>query len=77
MKKTRLAVVQILLLAGCAGIGAADCGPDWYSIGQRDGRINAGSQAERYAARCSAPVDRARYDEGYREGLAQRRYPMV
>ena len=75
--KTLLAVVQILLLAGCAGLGAADCGPDWYAIGERDGRINAGSQAERYAARCGTPVDAQRYEEGYRQGFSQRRYPMV
>jgi hypothetical protein len=75
MKPTLLAVALSLLLSGC--VTGADCGPDWYSIGQRDGRINAGSQAERYAARCSAPVDRARYDEGYREGFSQRRYPSV
>ena len=75
MRTALLALLSTLLLAGCAT--GADCGPDWYAIGQRDGRINAGPQAERYAARCSVPVDRARYDEGYREGMSQRRYPMV
>jgi hypothetical protein len=43
------------------------------SIGQRDGRLNVGSQAERYAARCGA-VDTAAYEEGYRQGFAQRPY---
>jgi hypothetical protein len=62
------------LLAGCAGAGGGDCGPDWREIGQRDGRLNAGSQAERYAARCGAPVDAAAYEEGYRQGVAQRPY---
>jgi hypothetical protein len=55
-------------LAGCA----SDCGPDWYAIGQRDGRLGASSQADAYAARCSVPVDRARYEEGLQSGLAMR-----
>jgi len=66
----RLAILALMLLAGCAGAG--DCGPDWRSIGRRDGALGAGSQAERYAARCGTTVDTAAYDEGYRQGLAQR-----
>jgi hypothetical protein len=62
-------------LAGCAT--AADCGPDWFAVGERDGRINAGSQVERYAARCGVPVDRARYEEGYQRGFAERPRPVV
>ena len=62
------------LLAGCAGPGSPDCGPDWRSVGQRDGRINAGSQAENYARRCGS-VDRAAYEAGYAEGFAQRPIP--
>lgn len=69
MKK--LITLSILLLAGCAA-GGGDCGPDWRAIGQRDGRLDAGSQAARYAARCNTTVDTAAYEEGYREGLAQR-----
>ena len=69
----RLAILAALALAGCAGGG--DCGPDWRSIGARDGRIHAGSQAERYAARCGGPVDTAAYEEGYRAGFAQRPIP--
>ena len=68
-------VLAALSLAGCAGIGSSDCGPDWRSVGQRDGRMNAGSQAERYAARCTTPVDSASYEEGYRAGFAQRPPP--
>jgi hypothetical protein len=49
----RWAVLSAALLAGCAG--ASDCGPDWFQVGSRDGRINAGSQAQRYAARCIRP----------------------
>jgi hypothetical protein len=60
-----------MLLAGCAGAGG-DCAGDWRSIGQRDGRINAGSHPERYAARCGTTVDTAAYEAGYREGAAQR-----
>ena len=67
----RLAILAGLALAGCAA-GGVDCGPDWRSVGQRDGRINAGSQVQNYAARCATPVDAAAYEEGYREGFAQR-----
>ena len=67
----RMPIVAVALAAGCAGT-AADCGPDWRALGQRDGRIDAGSQAARYAARCNTTVDTAAYEEGYREGFAQR-----
>ncbi len=63
----RTALLPMLLLAGCA----ADCGPDWYEIGARDGRLGA-YQAGIYARRCSVPVDTARYDEGWRAGFDQR-----
>jgi len=69
----QISLLTVLLLAGCAG--TADCGPDWFSLGQRDGRINAGSQVERYAARCSGPVDRERYTAGYADGFSQRPTP--
>ena len=68
MKKTA-ALAACALVTGCAGV---DCGSDWYSIGQRDGRIGAESQADGYAARCSGQVDRARYQEGLQAGLAMR-----
>ncbi len=70
-----IVVLATLVLAGCAGLGSADCGPDWRSVGQRDGRMNAGSQAANYAARCGTPVDSAAYEEGYRAGFAQRPPP--
>jgi hypothetical protein len=69
----RLSILAVSLLTGCAS--TADCGPDWFATGQRDGRINAGSQAERYAARCGGSVDRARYQEGYAEGFSHRPTP--
>jgi hypothetical protein len=59
------------VLAGCA----ADCGPDWYQVGERDGRLGAQSQLENYAARCGGRPDAARYAEGYRAGFAQRPIP--
>lgn len=68
---TRLGILVVTLLAGCA----ADCGPDWRAVGQRDGRMGAGSQAERYATRCGTPVDRTAYEQGYGEGFAQRPPP--
>lgn len=69
MKHMVAAAGCVLLAAGCAGI---DCNSDWYAIGQRDGRIGAESQAERYAAQCGAQVDRARYAEGLQAGFAMR-----
>jgi len=63
-----------LMAAGCASV---DCGPDWYGIGQRDGRIGADSQIENYAARCGADVDRGRYAEGLESGRAMRPRPPV
>lgn len=70
----RLALISLVALAGCAGADSRDCSGDWFLIGERDGRLNAGSQAERYAARCGVPVDTARYDEGYRKGVSGRPY---
>ena len=67
----RIWIVVLTLLGGCAGV---DCGTDWRAVGQRDGRLNAGSHAERYAARCGTTVDAAAYEQGYREGAAQRPY---
>jgi len=67
----RFLLLLPFLVAGCATV---DCGSDWFAIGQRDGRINAGSQAERYAVKCTG-IDTARYGEGYREGFAQRPTP--
>jgi hypothetical protein len=71
----RLLLATTVLLAGCAGAGGADCGPDWRAVGERDGRINAGSQAQRYAARCSGNVDTAAYEAGYAEGFSRRPIP--
>lgn len=70
-----ITVLAALALAGCAGSGSSDCGPDWRSVGQRDGRINAGSQAANYTARCGVPVDSAAYEEGYRLGFSHRPIP--
>jgi hypothetical protein len=69
--KINLAILALTLLGGCA----VDCGSDWRSTGERDGRMNAGSQAERYAASCGGRVDAAAYQEGYRAGAAQRPPP--
>ncbi|HEX6529529.1 MAG TPA: hypothetical protein VF004_06905 [Burkholderiales bacterium] len=69
-----LVILAVILLAGCAT--AADCGPDWRSIGERDGRIGAGLQHERYAARCNTAVDVSAYEEGYRQGFSLRPPPM-
>jgi hypothetical protein len=71
----RLISFAAALLCGCAS--QSDCGPDWRAVGQRDGRMNYGHQVERYAERCGTPVDRAAYEEGYREGFADRPRPAA
>lgn len=68
-----LMLLAVLALGGCAS--GVDCGPDWRAIGERDGRINAGSQAERYAARCGSKVDTGAYEDGYHAGFARRPIP--
>jgi hypothetical protein len=68
----RLALL-CLTLSACAS--PADCGPDWYQVGERDGRINAGSQVASYSQRCASPPDAARYAEGYAAGFARRPIP--
>ncbi len=74
-RKTTLtaAALACALLAGCAT--TTDCGSDWYAIGARDGRLGAQPQAEYYASRCAAPVDRALYASGWQDGFAQRPTP--
>jgi len=68
------AVLAATLLTGCA-INAVDCGPDWYSTGQRDGRLGALPQDQHYASRGPAPVDHAQYASGWQAGFAQRPLP--
>jgi hypothetical protein len=64
------AAASLVALAGCARLGAADCGPDSYAVGQRDGILGAQPQEEIYAGRCGA-VDAARYREAGRTALAE------
>jgi hypothetical protein len=66
------AMALIALLTGCTTL---DCGADWYSTGQRDGRLGAQPQAELYARRCSAPVDSAAYLRGWQDGMRARPVP--
>jgi hypothetical protein len=70
------AVTAVVVLAGCAGLGAADCGPDWYAVGQRDGILGAQPQEEIYAARCGT-IDAARYREGWQDGISRRPRPTA
>jgi len=69
----RLILLAAVALSGCAAAGG-DCGSDWGAVGERDGRMNFGSQAERYAARCGK-VDIAAYNEGFARGSALRPPP--
>jgi len=68
-------VIFVSLLLGACAAGS-DCGPDWYAIGQRDGRLGAQMQAATYASRCTAQVDEARYAEGWRDGFGARPIPL-
>jgi len=67
MKNALLLVVAVL--AGCASV---DCESDWFAIGQRDGRLGAHPQADRYAGSCPGKVDATRYSEGWADGFDQR-----
>lgn len=71
------AAAFVVIAGGCAAVTAADCGPDWYAIGARDGRLGARPQAEFYAARCAGPVDTARYMNGWQAGVYERPIPPV
>jgi hypothetical protein len=68
MKKAVALGASCLFLGACA----ADCGSDWYAIGQRDGRLGAQPQADIYAARCGGQIDRGRYAEGWQSGADMR-----
>jgi hypothetical protein len=74
--KLLASVIALIALAGCADLGAVDCGPDWYAIGQRDGRIGAQPQDASYAQRCGA-VDAVRYREGWQDGTSARPRPTA
>ena len=75
--KFPFAVACLVALAGCAGLGVADCGPDWYAVGQRDGVLGAQPQDEIYARRCGGAVDTSRYREGWQDGFSRRPRPVV
>jgi len=75
MKKI-LSAAACLLITGCAGLSSSDCSTDAFALGQRDGRLGASPQAERYAERCGVAVDRDKYQEGWRAGYSQRPIPL-
>lgn len=75
--KTLLSIACLIAVTSCTGLSAADCGPDWHAIGQRDGRLGAQPQAESYARRCGVEVDTASYLRGWQEGFAMRPRPTV
>jgi len=66
----RFGWIGLLLLCGCAGMAAQDCG-NAYELGQNHG-VLAADQSERLAARCGSSFDAARYADGFRDGLARR-----
>ena len=74
--KTFTSLVACFLVAGCAGISSTDCGTDATALGARDGRLGASPQAELYEQRCGAPIDREKYQAGWRSGYGQRPLPL-
>ena len=72
MKILAVAVTS-LSLAGCAGMDAGECrNANWYDLGFRDGILGIQRQDEVYATQCGrhgADPDRARYVQGWREGV--------
>lgn len=65
-----------VLLSACAGAPGGEChGESWYRLGLNDGMQDAQAEAKRYEASCGNEFDRARYQEGYRDGLARRPKP--
>ena len=70
------ALIVLALLGGCASVSSMDCGGNWFSIGERDGRLGATPQAGLYASRCGVAVDEQRYSDGWRAGYARRPVPL-
>ena len=70
--RTSTLLALIAMLAGCAGMGDAECrGANWYDVGYRDAQFKLQSQAGVYAQQCErygVKIDTARYEQGLREG---------
>jgi hypothetical protein len=70
--RTSALLALIATLAGCAGLGDAECrGANWYDVGYRDARFKLQSQAAVYGQQCErygVKIDTARYEQGLREG---------
>ncbi|HJS78931.1 MAG TPA: hypothetical protein VJ778_16090 [Burkholderiales bacterium] len=70
--RTSTLLALIATLAGCAGMGDAECrGANWYDVGYRDARFKLQSQATLYGQQCErygVKIDTARYEQGLREG---------
>ncbi len=72
-----IAVLLLGLLAGCASVSREECvAGDWATIGQRDGARGLDADAifarhETACARVDVTPDRARWQQGYAQGLAQ------
>jgi hypothetical protein len=73
MKTPLLLAFASLTTAGCAGMDAGECrSASWYDLGFRDGIFGIQRQDDVYAMQCGrhgAEPDRARYAQGWREGV--------
>ena len=64
--------------AACAALNSAcvalstDCAQDWYSSGERDGRLGIQPWDVQYAAACGGRFDQVRYVSGWQTGVSAR-----
>ncbi len=71
----RPALACLLLVSGCAGTGASECGADAFELGQRDGVLRS-YEGSRHTARCGTSFNEARYREGYADAASRRPIPL-
>ncbi len=73
MKIPLLLAFASLTLAGCAGMDAGECrSANWYDLGFRDAIFGMQRQDDVHSMQCGrhgAELDRARYVQGWREGV--------
>ncbi len=73
MKIHLLVAFAGLAMAGCAGMEAGQCrSANWYDVGFRDALFGLQRQDDAYGMQCGrhgAEPDRARYAQGWREGV--------
>jgi len=69
--KPLLAALCAVMNCGCAAL-STDCAQDWYSSGERHGRLGIQPWDVQYAAACGSGFDQARYVSGWQAGASAR-----